>query len=103
MAYKVKFTMTRPSTDVVFSENLAFDNDSDVGTVPSLVETHGGTIDRAGNTTTDLSISATYTFPDQDSWQAFYNAALPVWNRNNLVEKANNSNITIDVSVVENT
>jgi len=103
MAYKVRFTMTRPSTDVVFSENLSFDNASDVGTVPALVETHGGTIEREGNVATDLSITATYTFPDSESWQTFYNAALPVWNRNNIVEKANNSNITIDVAVVENT
>jgi len=66
--------------------------------VPSLVTEHGGTVEYSGE---GLVKDAIYTFPDQESWQSFYNAALPVWNRNNLVEKANNAGTTIDVSVLE--
>jgi len=50
-----------------------------------------------------LSSILIYTFPTQSDWQAFYNQALPVWNRNSYTSKASNAGISIDVSVIENT
>ena len=99
MAYKVRFRITRASETQVLSETINY-SESDVGTVPALVTEHGGTVEYSSD---GLVRDAVYTFPDQDSWQTFYNAALPVWNRNNVVESLNNASSTLDVSVIENT
>lgn len=100
MAYKVRIRVTRASEEQALSEALSFTEQSDVGIVPALVTEHGGTVEYSVNGATH---DAVYTFPDQASWLTFYNAALPVWNRNNIVEQANNSGATIDVVVLENT
>lgn len=100
MAYKVRFTMTRPNTDVDWVTNMGV-QEADQGLVPGYATSNGGTIDL--DAPDDVTRTVTYTFPAQANWQAFYNQALPVWNRNNLVEGANNASISIDVEVLENT
>ena len=101
MAYKVRFTLTRPNADTPWQASLS-PGETDTTTIPALLAEHNGSVD--GETTADqLSTSLTYSFENQADWSAFYNAALPIWNSRNLVENANNAGITIDVSVIENT
>lgn len=97
MAYKVQITISRPNTGVAWAPIA----ESDVGIVPNLVASNGGSVTHTREN--ELVTRSVYDFPDQASWQAFYNAALPIWNRNSLVEQANNSGIIIDVSLLENT
>ena len=99
MAYKVRFTLTRPNTDTPWQASLS-PGETDTTTIPALLAEHNGAVD---GETTELSTSLTYSFESQADWSAFYNAALPIWNSRNLVENANNAGITIDVSVIENT
>lgn len=99
MAFKVKFTMTRPQGDTPWLDSMSLTNEADVGLVEGYLTAHGGT---KTTTTGDLVSSIVYEFPTQAAWQAFYNQALPVWNRNSLMSKANDSSISVDVEVLEN-
>lgn len=100
MAFKVRFTITRASTNVDWVENVGMQNTSDIGLVDTYLADNGG----SKETSTDgLSATVIYNLPDQASWQAFYNQALPVWNRNNVLNRANDAGITVDVEVLENT
>lgn len=102
MAFSVRITLTKDSADLNLAESLAFDDANDVGIIPGYIAEHGGSVTRS--TSDDGLVSkSVYTFPTQADWQAFYNQALPVWNRNNLANKAGTNNVTIDFAVVENT
>jgi hypothetical protein len=102
MAFSVRITLTKDSADLNLAESLAFDDANDVGIIPGYITEHGGSVTRS--TSDDGLVSeSVYTFPTQADWQAFYNQALPVWNRNNLANKAGTNNVTIDFAVVENT
>lgn len=102
MAYKVKITMTRESTDTNIAESLAFDQADDIGLVGTYLAENNGTVERS-RSADGLVSNSIYTFDTQADWQAFYNSALAVWNRNNLASKASTNNVTIDFSVIENT
>lgn len=102
MAYKVRFTLTKATADQDAASALALDNPADVGLVDTYMTNNGGSkeiTDHGDGVTT----SVVYTFANNAAWQAFYNQALPVWNRNSYTSKASNAGITLDVSVVENT
>jgi len=102
MAYKVRFTLTKAAEDQDAAAALALDNPSDIGLVDGYLAENGGTkeITDHGDGVTS---SVTYTFENSAAWQAFYNQALPVWNRNSFTSKASNAGISVDVAVVENT
>lgn len=101
MAFSVKITLTRDSVETNLAERLALDDASDVGLVPGFIAEHGGSVTRS-KSDDGLVSESIYTFPTREDWLAFYNKALPVWNRNNLANKAGNNNVTIDFAVVEN-
>lgn len=100
MAFKVRFTLTRPDTSVDFGTSLALQS-SDAGLIAGFLSESNGTVEYS-RTDDELINYTTYTFENAAAWQSFYNKALPVWTRNNLVEKANNSSMTLEVTVVEN-
>lgn len=100
MAFKVRFTLTRPDTSVDFGTSLTLQS-SDAGLIAGFLSESNGTVEYS-RTDDGLINYTTYTFENSAAWQAFYNKALPVWTRNNLVEKANNSSMTLEVTVVEN-
>lgn len=102
MAYSVKITLTRETADLNIREKLALDDANDVGLVPGFMAEHGGSVTRS-RSDDGLVSESVYTFPTQADWQAFYNKALPVWNRNNISSKAGSNNVIIDFAVVENT
>ena len=101
MAYKVQIAVTRPTTDLNMLETMRMD-DADSTAIPALLASTGGTVEYT-RTADELTTNSVYTFADRDAWLNFYNQALPIWNRNNTVEKANNAGVTIDVTVIENT
>jgi len=101
MAYKVQIAVTRPNTEVDMATTLRMD-EADTTVIPGLLTATGGTREYS-RSDDELTTYAVYTFADIDAWLNFYNQALPVWNRNNTVEKANNAGVTIDVTVIENT
>ena len=101
MAFIVKFTMTRPSADVEWVDKVGMLQESDVGSVDSVLESNNGTKETGNDG--DLTSYIIYTFPSQSDWQSFYNQALPIWNRNNLMNRANDAGISVDVEVLENT
>ena len=103
MAYKVQIAITRPAEnpDIDMLGTLGMES-ADATAIPALIESTGGSVEYT-RSADNLTTYAVYTYSDRDAWLNFYNQALPVWNRNNTVEKANNAGVTIDVSVVENT
>jgi hypothetical protein len=96
MGFKVQFTMTKPSEDTDVSTMKVIE---DPLAITSLLSKYEGTqeIFKEGAVK-----SIIYGFPTQANWQAFYNEALPIWNKAGLMSKAANLGITYDVKVVEN-
>jgi hypothetical protein len=102
MAFRVRFRITRPSTDLGWINAIGIDNESDRGLVPAMCESNGGTVEVV-HSEDELTMDTIYTFESPTEWQAFYNEALPVWNNNGLTAKAAENSVTFDVAVIENT
>jgi hypothetical protein len=96
MGFKVQFTMTKPSEDTDVSTMKVIE---DPLAITSLLSKYEGTQEIVKEGAVKSII---YGFPTQTNWQAFYNEALPIWNKAGLMSKAANLGITYDVKVVEN-
>lgn len=104
MAFKVRFTITRPNGDTPWVH--INESGPDHGPQDALAAQHGVTIERnwpSLDDSTALSASTTFTAPDVNTWNAFYADILPIWQSNDFGARTAAAGIQSTTEVIENT